>query len=166
MNNIKYFQISDQLANDLRIYLLRSLCTELSHSLLYTISDLNLSQQSSPKPTILNNKQRDHLIDSLESIEMQKCSRQLFNSFDTLEHFHEAFQRLTAMNGLKLKQPDRKERTQKLDLFGKELHKQMLECTDPPTTLLLTVILCFQLYYRIAIHASGLLIKIILKIIF
>nr|CAD2200340.1 unnamed protein product [Meloidogyne enterolobii] len=149
-----YFE-EDQLANDLRIYLLRSLCTELSHSLLYTISDLNLSQQSSPKPTILNNKQRDHLIDSLESIEMQKCSRQLFNSFDTLEHFHEAFQRLTAMNGLKLKQPDRKERTQKLDLFGKELHKQMLECTDPPTTLLLTVILCFQLYYRIAIHASG-----------
>ncbi|CAK5015269.1 unnamed protein product [Meloidogyne enterolobii] len=149
-----YFE-EDQLANDLRIYLLRSLCTELSHSLLYTISDLNLSQQSSPQPTILNNKQRDHLIDSLESVEMQKCSRQLFTSLDTLEHFHEAFQRLTAMNGLKLKQPDRKERTQKLDLFGKELHKQMLECTDPPTTLLLTVILCFQLYYRIAIHASG-----------
>ncbi|CAK5039301.1 unnamed protein product [Meloidogyne enterolobii] len=136
-----YFE-EDQLANDLRIYLLRSLCTELSHSLLYTISDFNLSQQSPPQPTILNNKQRDHLIDSLESVEMQKCSRHLFTSLDTLEHFHEAFQRLTAMNGLKLRQPDRKERTQKLDLFGKELHKQILECTDPPTTLLLTVILC------------------------
>ncbi|KAL7070925.1 hypothetical protein ACQ4LE_010149 [Meloidogyne hapla] len=147
-----YFE-NDQLANDLKIYLLRSLCTELSNSLLYTISDPNLLQQQSP--TILNSKQRDHLIDSLESIEIQKCSRQLFNSLDTLEQFHESFQRLTAMTGLMLKHPDKKERVQRLSLFGKELNKQMFECKDSPTTLLLTVILCFQLYYGIAIHASG-----------
>ncbi|KAF7635206.1 hypothetical protein Mgra_00005321 [Meloidogyne graminicola] len=146
---------NDKLSNDLKIYLLRSLCTELSYSLLYALLDPNLLKQQSFPLTNVNTKQRDLLINSLESMEMQKCSRHLFDSLDTLEHFHEAFQRLTAISGLILKQPDKKERALRLSLFGAELLKQMMECIDPPKTLLLAVLLCLQRYHKMIVHASG-----------
>jgi len=100
------------MVDDLLSYLLRSLGTEMANSLLLALADPTSPQS----PTSLTSKQRENLIGTLESTEMQKRVRTLFESLQepVMEKFHEAAGRLANLTGFILKQPDKKERWSKL----------------------------------------------------
>lgn len=46
-------------------------------------------------------------------------------------------------------------RSERLALLGNELQAQLSDCSDPPTILLLAVLLSFQRFHGIPLHASG-----------
>uniref|UniRef100_A0A183CSP9 FH2 domain-containing protein n=1 Tax=Globodera pallida TaxID=36090 RepID=A0A183CSP9_GLOPA len=46
-------------------------------------------------------------------------------------------------------------RSNRLDKFGTELRSQLADCSDPPTLLLLAVLLSLKKFFGVAVHASG-----------
>uniref|UniRef100_A0A914GYF3 E3 UFM1-protein ligase 1 homolog n=1 Tax=Globodera rostochiensis TaxID=31243 RepID=A0A914GYF3_GLORO len=146
------FEENESLFGDLRTFLLRTLCTELSLSLLHAVAEPSSSQQAPQKFT---QKQREQLIANLESKEAQKLAKELFDGLDSVEHFHEAVQRFASHGGAMLRQPDKRERSNRLDKFGTELRSQLADCSDPPTLLLLAVLLTLKKFFGVAVHASG-----------
>jgi hypothetical protein len=83
----------------------------LAQSLLQALADPTAHQPTAATALPMSTKQREQLIASLESTEMQKRARHLFfDSMDQLGSFHEAVQRLASQAGIMLRQPDKKER--------------------------------------------------------
>ncbi|KAL3108461.1 hypothetical protein niasHT_015383 [Heterodera trifolii] len=147
------FGENESLSADLRAFLLRSLCTELANSLLLALAD-PFSQQS-PQQQNFSQKVREQFIANLESKEAQKLAKGLFDNFDSFEHFHEAVQRLADCGGIKLRQPDKRERSDRQHKIEAELRSQLALCSDPPTFLLLAVLLTLKMFFGVTVHASG-----------
>uniref|UniRef100_A0A1I7VDW5 E3 UFM1-protein ligase 1 homolog n=1 Tax=Loa loa TaxID=7209 RepID=A0A1I7VDW5_LOALO len=142
----------DTVAANLKIYLLRTLCTHFANNVLSYVS----RTQNIDTLTI---KARSETIASIESAESRKAVEKLFTSLSTknLESFHDAVFGVcsSAICALNLKAPDKKQRVELIKTYEDQLVSQLRECTDPPSGLLLTLLILLARNEKIAVHASG-----------
>ncbi|CAJ0568104.1 unnamed protein product, partial [Mesorhabditis spiculigera] len=153
--NISLFEtglekIPDNIRDDLRAYLQKTLCTELAHALLGFASDTgNVGQ--------MKEKQREETIEALPS-RIKDAIVALYASLreDDLQNFNNALFDLCAPSVLQLgiKNPDKKTREELTNVYATQLLAQVNEQSDPAAALLSSVL---YLYAKdgIAVHASG-----------
>lgn len=86
---------------ELKAYILKSTCQEISQVVLSTLSD-------APPSTQLSNKVRDEFINTIAEAEVKEGLAQLFSSLTELDSFHEAVSNLQSSCSILLKSPDKK----------------------------------------------------------
>ncbi|KAL3985346.1 hypothetical protein ACH3XW_38255 [Acanthocheilonema viteae] len=142
----------DTVASNLQIHLLRTLCTDFANNVLSYIS-------RTQNVDTLNTKARNETIANIENAENRKAVEKLFTALSTkdLESFHDAVFGVctSAVCALNLKMPDKKRRIELIKTYEDQLVSQLRECTDPPSGLLLTLLILLARNEKIAVHASG-----------
>uniref|UniRef100_A0A1I8EUD7 E3 UFM1-protein ligase 1 homolog n=1 Tax=Wuchereria bancrofti TaxID=6293 RepID=A0A1I8EUD7_WUCBA len=143
---------SDTVADNLKTHLLRTLCTYFAnHVLSYISRKQNIDT--------LNAKARNETIANIESMESRWAVEKLFAALSKkdLEAFHDAVFGVcsSAVCALNLKMPDKKQRMELIKTYENQLVSQLRECTDPPSGLLLTLLILLARNEKIAVHASG-----------
>ncbi|EJW75384.1 hypothetical protein WUBG_13707, partial [Wuchereria bancrofti] len=142
----------DTVADNLKTHLLRTLCTYFAnHVLSYISRKQNIDT--------LNAKARNETIANIESMESRWAVEKLFAALSKkdLEAFHDAVFGVcsSAVCALNLKMPDKKQRMELIKTYENQLVSQLRECTDPPSGLLLTLLILLARNEKIAVHASG-----------
>ncbi|MCP9264838.1 E3 ufm1-protein ligase 1-like protein [Dirofilaria immitis] len=156
-NNICIFEdgaatFEDTVAASLKIYLLRTVCTHFANNVLSYIS-------RAQNVDTLTTKVRDEIIANIGNTENRIAIEKLFTSLSTknLESFHDAVLGVcsSAICALNLKMPDKKQRMELIKTYEEQLVSQLRECTDPPSGLLVTLLILLARNEKIAVHASG-----------
>ncbi|KAK6108158.1 hypothetical protein QQG55_31030 [Brugia pahangi] len=142
----------DTVADNLKIHLLRTLCTCFANNVLSYIS-------RKQNIDTLNAKARSETIANIESMESRMAVEKLFVALSKkdLEAFHDAVFGVcsSAVCALNLKVPDKKQRVELIKTYENQLVSQLRECTDAPSGLLLTLLILLARNEKIAVHASG-----------
>uniref|UniRef100_A0A914XKY3 E3 UFM1-protein ligase 1 homolog n=2 Tax=Plectus sambesii TaxID=2011161 RepID=A0A914XKY3_9BILA len=158
-NNICLFDagasvFDDLIAVQLRQHLQRTLCTDAAYMALAYMS-------GAPSTATMTAKVRDQTIGALETVPARDAFAALFASLaskkDDLEEFYDALEAVSnpSVCALNLKQPDKKMRADLLNDYAKELRRQLSECVDPATGLLLALLVLIAKHSGVGVHASG-----------
>uniref|UniRef100_A0A0R3RQ74 E3 UFM1-protein ligase 1 homolog n=1 Tax=Elaeophora elaphi TaxID=1147741 RepID=A0A0R3RQ74_9BILA len=142
----------DTMATSLRVHLLRTICTHFANTVLSYLS-------RTENVDALTTKARSEAIANIENAENRKAVEKLFTALSTknLESFHDSVFGIcsSAVCALNLKMPDKKQRMELIKTYEDQLVSQLRECTDPPSGLLLTLLILLARNEKIAVHASG-----------
>lgn len=93
------------MANDLRAYLLRSLCADFTYQVLSAFAD------TPSDSTNISAKLRDELVGSIMEDETRNALTELFSSQrGSLEELHESVQKLQTACSFMIRQPDKRRR--------------------------------------------------------
>ncbi|VDK70142.1 unnamed protein product [Litomosoides sigmodontis] len=142
----------DTVAANLKIHLLRTLCTYFANNVLSYVS-------RTQNVDALTTKARNETIANIENAENRNAVEKLFTALSTknLEPFHDAVFGVcsSAVCALNLKMPDKKQRMELIKIYEDQLVSQLRDCTDPPSGLLLTLLILLARNEKIAVHASG-----------
>ncbi|VDK61992.1 unnamed protein product [Onchocerca ochengi] len=156
-NNICIFEdgaatFEDTVADNLKVYLLRTVCTHFANNVLSYIS-------RTQNVDTLTTKARNETIANIGNTENRTAVEKLFTALLTknLESFHDAVFGVcsSAICALNLKVPDKKQRVELIKIYEEQLLSQLRECTDPPSGLLLALLILLARNEKIAVHASG-----------
>ncbi|KAI1733101.1 e3 UFM1-protein ligase 1 domain-containing protein [Ditylenchus destructor] len=135
------------LCDDLRQYLLKNSCAEFANAVLATFID-------DPNIPTLSQKTRDDLINGMRDAESRNLVKNLFDSLQSLDSFHEAVFGLRSCSIL-IKQPDKASRQEFASNYSAELETQLTSSSDPAVSLLLVVLLILHKYHKTPVNASG-----------
>uniref|UniRef100_A0A915PJ19 Conserved oligomeric Golgi complex subunit 2 n=1 Tax=Setaria digitata TaxID=48799 RepID=A0A915PJ19_9BILA len=156
-NNICIFEdgaatFEDTVAANLKIHLLRTLCTHFANIVLSYVS-------RTQNVDTLTVKVRNETIANIESVDNRMAVEKLFTALSSkdLQSFHHAVFGIcsSAVCALNLKFPDKKQRADLVKTYEDELVIQLRDCTDPPSGLLLSLLILLARNEKIAVHASG-----------
>ncbi|CAG9540221.1 unnamed protein product, partial [Cercopithifilaria johnstoni] len=142
----------DAVAANLKIHLLRTLCTHFANNVLSYVS-------RTQNVDTLTTKARNETIAIIESAGSRKAVEKLFAALSAkdLESFHDAVFGicLSTVCALNLKVPDKKQRVELIKTYKDQLVSQLRKCADLPSGLLLTLLILLARNEKIAVHASG-----------
>ncbi|VDN06125.1 unnamed protein product [Thelazia callipaeda] len=156
-NNICIFEdgaaaFEDTVKANLKLYLLRTLCTHFANNVLSYLS-------RTEDVDTLSTKARDETIASIENPECRMATEKLFAALSAkdLGLFHDAVFGVcsSAVCAVMIKIPDKKLRIDLINSYEKELGDQLRDCTDPASGLLLALLILITRNEKIAVHASG-----------
>ncbi|CDW57586.1 core histone H2A:H2B:H3:H4 family protein [Trichuris trichiura] len=143
--------IAENIAEQLRMFLLRTLATDLAHLALIDFANL-------PDPMENSKKARDSAIKELASPAKEYFERLMASLNEkNLNSFYDAVDKIALPNicSLNLRFPDKKNKVILMTKYEQELRTQLEANPEPASGLLLCCLLLFARYTEQMLHASG-----------
>ncbi|CAD5219001.1 unnamed protein product [Bursaphelenchus okinawaensis] len=139
--------LSESLALDLKSYLTKSLCVEISQLVLSTLTE-------APPTPILTNKVRDEFIKSISDNQAKDLMTELYTNTTDLEKFHDTVKDLQRISVM-MRFPDKKTKTETFDNYKQLLKQKVTDESDPPTFLLTALLYLYAFKKDIAVTCTG-----------
>ncbi|KHJ45990.1 hypothetical protein D918_03653 [Trichuris suis] len=151
LSDVAADQFDENIAEQLRIFLLRTLATDLAHLALIDFANLPDSVENSKKA-------RDSAIKELASPAKEYFERLMASLNEkSLNSFYDAVEKIALPNicSLNLRCPDKKNKVILMAKYEQELRSQLESSPEPASALLLCCLLLFARYTEQMLHASG-----------